>query len=325
MNEQAFWGLVILGLLTAGILLLGRNSSNKSGAGCDNANTSPEHGVYKRLLAMNERVLDEVFKGQTSAETDGSRNFFVIDFETTDLSGRWGSVASVAIGLVIDGTLVDSVYTLVRPKHRMTEGARAVNGLSDAELENAPDGRSILEPLSSVLHLLVLVSYNTFDLEILQDFACSENVDLSSLKLHMDAMRLATNVLNPGGKWLKLREACDELGVDHTNAHNALGDVKATAHLMNKLFEMIRDSDSEISDGEEWISFDPFPTQRFQVIRSRAGLYSIVNQDNEQVGEIVKESSSEWAVQSYEDGSTNWFSRLADATDWVKSADFQTR
>lgn len=324
MNEQAFLGLVTVGFVMAGILLLGRNASSKPGTGDDSTTTSLEHSFYQRLLSMNERVLDEVFKGQTSAETDGSRNFFVVDFETTDLSRRWGSAASVAIGLVVDGKLIDSAYTLVRPKHRMTEGARVVNGLSDAELENAPDGRSILESLSSVLTLLPLVSYNTFDLEILQDFACSENVDLSSLKLHMDAMRLATNVLNPGGKWLKLSEACEELGMGHTNAHNALGDVKATAQLMNKLFEMMRASGSEISAGEEWISFDPFPTQRFQVIRSRAGLYSIVNQDNEQVGEIVKESSSEWAVQSYEDGATNRFSRLSDATNWVNSADFQT-
>lgn len=323
MNEQAFLGLAIVSFVIAGILMLRRDAPSKSGAGGDSANTSLEHRFYQRLISMNDRVLDEVFKGQTSAETDGSRNFFVIDFETTDLSRRWGSVASIAIGLVIDGKLVDSIYTLVRPTHRMTEGARAINGLSDAELESAPDGLSILEPLSSVVTLLPLVSYNTFDLEILQDFAGSEDVDLSSLKLHMDAMRLATNVLNPGGKWLKLTEACEEVGIDHTNAHNALGDVKATAYLMNKLFEMIRDSDSEISDGEKWVSFDPFPAQRLQVIRSRAGLYNIVNQDNEHIGEIVKESGSEWAVQSYADGATNCFTRLSDATDWVKSVDFQ--
>lgn len=316
---------LLIGLLMFGFILLGMKSTIKTETEGDDAKSTPEQRFYQRLLSMNDRVLREVLQGESSRTIDGAMNFFVVDFETTDLSRRWGSVASVAIGLVIDGELVDSAYTLVKPSHRMSERAREVNGLSDSDLEKAPDGLSILEPLSSVLTLLPLVSYNTFDLEILQDFASSADVDLSGVQLHMDAMRLATNIVNSGGKWLKLSEACEIVDVEHTNAHNALGDVQATAHLMNKLFRKIREDDLDTSDGEKWLSPNPFPSQRLQVIRSRAGLYNIVNQDDEQVGEIVKESSSEWVVQSYEDGATNWFSRLSDATDWVKSADFQTR
>ncbi len=284
---------------------------------------SPEFLFLQRMGSMNERVEREVFQGEASCNLDGSRNFFVVDFETTDLSQRWGSVASVAIGLVIDGRLVESAYTLVRPKHRMTEGARSINGLADNVLENGLDGQLVLKGLSCVLPSLPLVTYNTFDLEILRDFAESNKVDLSGLTLHMDTMSLATNILTPGGKWLRLTEACDAVGIEHTDAHNALGDVKATAQLMSKLFEIKEGGDAEIGDKEKWFLPKPFSSQRYQVKRNRAGLYSIVNQDNEQVGEIVKESGSEWVVQSYEDGAKSWFGRLSDATDWVKSVDFQ--
>ena len=107
-----------------------------------------------------------------------------------------------------------------------------------------------LEPLSSVLTLLPLVSYNTFDLEILQDFASSPDVELSGVQLHMDAMRLATNMLNSGGKLLKLVEACDDCrGRTYQTGHNVLGDVQATAHLMHKLFRKIREDDL---DDQRW-------------------------------------------------------------------------
>ena len=58
----------------------------------------PSKRFYQRLLSMNDRVLREVLQGETSRTIDGAMNFFVVDFETTDLSRRWGSVASVLLG-----------------------------------------------------------------------------------------------------------------------------------------------------------------------------------------------------------------------------------
>jgi len=262
MTESAMM-VVIVGFMIAVIFVAAKKSKARTQAQVNEANQngSQEHNFCKRLNSMRERVIADVFKGESACECDGSKNYFVVDFETTDLTRRWGSVASVAIGLVIDGELVDSAYTVVRPTRRMSEAARAVNGLSDAVLQRAPDSLPILKSLATVLTLLPMVSYNTFDLEILKDLAESENVDLSSMKLHIDAMRLATNVLNRNGKWLKLTEACQDLGIDYANAHNAQADVRATAKVVRKLFDMIRESDGNLGDGETWFSSEPFSAQ----------------------------------------------------------------
>jgi DNA polymerase-3 subunit epsilon len=100
----------------------------------------------------------------------------MLDTETTGLD--W-TAQVVQIGVLApDGTVL--LDTLVRPTCEVTEGARAVHGISDEALRNAPSFYAVYPELMRVVRRKKVIAYNAaFDRDILAH--CCDLYDLSDL------------------------------------------------------------------------------------------------------------------------------------------------
>ncbi len=88
----------------------------------------------------------------------------ILDTETTDLDGY---LVQIAIIRAHDGAVL--LDTLVNPEYPISDGARAVHGISDEQLVGAPTFSQIAEDLVSLLRRRRTVIYNVgFDLAVLQ-------------------------------------------------------------------------------------------------------------------------------------------------------------
>ena len=77
MTESAMM-VVIVGFMIAVIFVAAKKSKARTQAQVNEANQngSQEHNFCKRLNSMRERVIADVFKGESACECDGSKNYF---------------------------------------------------------------------------------------------------------------------------------------------------------------------------------------------------------------------------------------------------------
>ncbi len=96
--------------------------------------------------------------------------FVAADVETTGLSAAAGHrVCEIALLRFLRGTVIDSFVSLVNPLRPIDPGARAVNGISDDMVENAPPFADLFPGILAFLGDDPLVFHNApFDLSFLR-------------------------------------------------------------------------------------------------------------------------------------------------------------
>lgn len=89
----------------------------------------------------------------------------ILDTETTDLDGYLVQIAAIRAN---DGAVL--LDTLVNPQTAISSGARAVHGISDAQLIDAPTFAQVWPQIEQLLHGRRVVTYNAgFDRRILEN------------------------------------------------------------------------------------------------------------------------------------------------------------
>jgi DNA polymerase-3 subunit epsilon len=156
----------------------------------------------------------------------------VLDTEMTGLSSA-AEVVEVAV-LDQDGAVL--LNTRIRPQGRLTPGAAALTGLTDAELATAPRLPEVWQQLADILSGTRIVAYNA---------------DVDRLMLGQTAARYKLKL--PPAQWLCLMEACTVMSVDGETwlslatvaselgaplpSHRALGDAQTALHVLRLLAE----------------------------------------------------------------------------------------
>jgi DNA polymerase III subunit epsilon len=165
-------------------------------------------------------------------------NFYIIDTETT---GVGKSDEAIQIG-IIDKHGKTVIDTLVKPTRPVSAGASAVNGISNSMLADAPTFDELYVKLSSVLAASVLVAYNMeFDWRILQQTSAKYGLPLFNVKTkHCAMIQYAQyygmwSISKQQYSWQKLSNACTQQKIAVVDAHSALGDVRMTLALMEKM------------------------------------------------------------------------------------------
>ncbi|WP_423923799.1 exonuclease domain-containing protein [Frigoribacterium sp. 2-23] len=170
--------------------------------------------------------------------------YAVIDFETTGLSPQHHHRV-IEIGIVHvapDGTIEDSFETVVNPGRDL--GPTHIHQLRGADVKDGPTFADVADQFIDHLRGRVLVAHNSrFEATFLR----AELTRLGMVSPIADegalcTMKLATTYLPGSGR--KLADCCAAFDIPLVDAHEALADARATAHLLAAYLDLGRDQAS---------------------------------------------------------------------------------
>jgi len=167
--------------------------------------------------------------------------YAVIDFETTGMSPQYHHRV-IEIGIVHvapDGTIEDSFETVVNPGRDL--GPTHIHQLRGADVKDAPTFADIADQFVDHLRGRVLVAHNArFETTFLRaELARLGVTSPVSDDGALCTMKLATTYLPGSGR--KLADCCAAFDIPLDDAHEALADARATAHLLGSYLELGRD------------------------------------------------------------------------------------
>lgn len=170
---------------------------------------------------------------RVSADTDSqTTKYIVIDVETTGLDALCGHEICELAALPVygDGRRGEAFVRLVNPRMSIPPEASAVNGITDAEVRDAPFMEDIAPDFLDFIGGSVLVMHNApFDMSFIQ---CSLEKHKFPLldNLVIDTLALAKREFGYGGN--SLGQLARKLSLERGTAHRALGDTETTANLL---------------------------------------------------------------------------------------------
>ncbi len=211
-------------------------------------------GIADRIAAMIQNVVG------LAEEFDAAANWAelpiaVIDFETTGVNPEVDRVIEIGICLFDGGELGIREGLLVNPGIPIDEESRAIHGITDEELEGAPDFETTLPRVIELLQGRLPVAYNhQFDRAFLYAEIGRVKTQLTDGTLP-PALRPETVWIDPlvwaretfkEEKSRKLTAVAERLGVPLEQAHRAAGDAEATGRVLFALAQHMPHAYGEI-------------------------------------------------------------------------------
>ncbi len=168
-------------------------------------------------------------------------DYVVFDLETTGRDPQSCGIVEIAAVRVEKGEIVDRFESLVNPEMAVEEGARAVHGISDEQLSDAPVLADIWADFRAFIGDKVLVAHNgfAFDFIIINRFARQlEGQKLPNVRY--DSLILARQLFPGEGN--SIDALAERFKVDPGDRHRALADVEALHHIFQHLMRVrVRD------------------------------------------------------------------------------------
>ena len=194
----------------------------------------------------------------------------MVDVETTGGSPRHGHrVTEVAAVCVVGGRVERTYSTLVNPERRIPAMITSLTGITDEMVRGAPRFHEVAEELGEVLQGRVFVAHNAaFD----WGFLCSELERCVGSALsgrQLCTVRLARKLL-PQLPSRSLDSLAHYFGLEIEARHRALDDAVATAHVLLRLLDRLREM--EIDD---WTGIQKLLSGRAARRTRRASLRSM--------------------------------------------------
>jgi DNA polymerase III subunit epsilon len=163
-----------------------------------------------------------------------------LDTETTGLSYWFGDrICEIALLRCRGDEVITSFDSLVNPSRPISPGAARVNGLTDAELTEAPSFAEIAGQVKPLLENAILVCHNApFDL----GFVSNEFNRLGQLFPPVeviDTLLLARQYFTfPSNS---LQAIADALNLERSGAHRALADILTTRAVLDRFLAKLGD------------------------------------------------------------------------------------
>lgn len=188
----------------------------------------------------------------------------VVDVETTGLSAAFGDrVCEIGVVLAQGDAILDTYQTLVNPQRPISPGAASVNGLSDADVCQAPAFIEIADQALARIDGKLLVCHNaSFDLGFLE-------AEFSRLGRRfgptgvIDTLDLARRYFHFPSNSLPFIAA--QLRVETPQAHRALADALTTFHVFRRFYRQL--SSRIISTGWDWTeSYRPLVRRTEEIV-----------------------------------------------------------
>jgi len=168
------------------------------------------------------------------------KNFVVYDFETTGLNLQEGAkIIEIGAVKVIDGKIKEQFACMVNPQEHIPEDSTKIHGITDNDVKNAHTIDEVMQDFYKFTRGCILSGYNIvgFDMNFLLKYGkdCRYNFDNEVV----DVYTLATQNVR-GVKNYKLKTIAEKLGVSLENAHRAVHDARATAEVLIKIAENLK-------------------------------------------------------------------------------------
>jgi DNA polymerase-3 subunit epsilon len=161
--------------------------------------------------------------------------YAIVDIETTGGHANANGITEVAICLH-DGKKVTQRYTtLVNPKRDIPVYIRALTGITNEMVQEAPPFDEVAADIYHLLHGKIFVAHNVnFDYSFIKFHLATAGYDLQCNKLC--TVRLGRKIM-PGLPSYSLGKLCHYLGIENDSRHRAMGDADATSILFSLLLQ----------------------------------------------------------------------------------------
>jgi DNA polymerase III epsilon subunit family exonuclease len=194
--------------------------------------------------------------------------FTIFDTETTGLDPVGGDrIIEIAAFRVKGREVLSTFSTLVNPHRPVSSAAYAVNKISSAMLQGAPDMQAVLPGFIKFIEGSCLCSYNAgFDLGFLNnELRLAQEGQLKGVVV-ADILKMAKRLL-PGFPRHALWFVAEQLGVKIKQEHRALSDVELTFSVFNILKERL--SSKGIDDITNFTRLFAMPSEFLSDIHSQ--------------------------------------------------------
>lgn len=161
--------------------------------------------------------------------------YAIVDIETTGGHASANGITEVAI-CVYDGKRITQRYsTLVNPKRDIPVYIRALTGITNEMVQDAPSFEDVAADIYHLLHGNIFVAHNVnFDYSFIKYHLAASGYDLQCNKLC--TVRLGRKIM-PGLPSYSLGKLCHYLGIENESRHRAMGDAEATTTLFSLLLQ----------------------------------------------------------------------------------------
>jgi DNA polymerase III subunit epsilon len=157
--------------------------------------------------------------------------YVVIDLETTGLSPQEDRIVEIAMARVEGDAVVDEWMTLIDPGR--DPGPTFLHHISQEMVQGAPTFRDVVGDILARLDGAIVVAHHApFEEGFLAGELGRLRIEAAPLPT-ICTLRLSRAVLASPN--YKLSACCEIMGIELTDAHTALGDVRATAQLLPRL------------------------------------------------------------------------------------------
>lgn len=184
----------------------------------------------------------------------------VFDLETTGLHASQDAIIQVAVVEVNQSVLGEDWMSFVDPgvTHRpIPEFIQDFTGIQDAQLDGAPDLKSMMESFDNFVGTRIVAGHNVarFDLGFIRRAEIRTGVEVQS-DYFIDTLKLMRR-LHPDLESKKLAACGTFYGIDFdaSSLHDALADTRLGAHVMLKQFDDLQNRGVEtFSDMLQFLS-----------------------------------------------------------------------
>lgn len=168
--------------------------------------------------------------------------YVCIDLETTGLNPKTDKIIEIGAVKVVNGQVTDTFSTYVNPGRKLEERIVELTGISQAQVDEAPEMTQVMPELITFLENYPLLGHRIlFDYSFLKKAAVNQK--LSFEKQGIDTLRIARCFL-PQLEKRSLEFLCKYYEIPH-HAHRALADAEATVALYHRLAQDFYEKDSK--------------------------------------------------------------------------------
>lgn len=178
-----------------------------------------------------------------------SKDILVIDVETTGINPSVDTIVQLA-ALILDKDNLEICHefsSFIRPESSISENAKATHGLDENALRNAENSCDVLLKFQNFAPPTVLLAGHnvSFDVNFLKKAYTRCNLSFPFDYHTIDIWSIAFFMLGASDVKLEtysLSVLANYFGIARSEKHDALEDVRVSAHILKSLFGLIGDN-----------------------------------------------------------------------------------
>lgn len=228
-KRAAEWGHKAIGLTDHGVV-----QAFPEGMGA-----AKKHGI-KVLYGLEGYVVNDIVTiVSRPMDKPLDCSYVVFDIETTGLSPRNDRITEIGAVKIEKGVIVDRFSHLINPEITIPKKIIELTGITDEMVMDKPTIDRVLPQFLDFIKGSTLVAHNaTFDMGFIQEKLTQIGEKINNSVL--DTLELSRRLF-PDLKSHKLNKVAKHLKVTLENHHRAVDDSVATAHILLKCIEILRD------------------------------------------------------------------------------------